>query len=151
MSYRLVALAALTACAAPRPAPVSGAVAGPDVIAAVKAAAAEFDAAQLHGDRATLARYLAADFVFIRGGGAVAGRDAFIAGFTDAKQKLEPFTVEHGVALPLAPSCVLIGGEATLRGTDDGTPFAEHIRYADIFQLRDGRWQVIYTQVTLVK
>ena len=46
---------------------------------------------------------------------------------------------------------VLVGGETTLRGTDDGRPFAEHIRYSDIFQLRDGRWQVVYTQVTMVK
>lgn len=122
-----------------------------DPIAAVRAAAAEFDQAQLRGDGATLDRFFARDFVFVRGAGVVADRAAFLAAFTDPKQKLEPFTVEHSVAIRLADTAVLIGGETTLRGTDDGQPFAEHIHYADIFQLRDGRWQVVYTQVTPVK
>jgi hypothetical protein len=122
-----------------------------DPVAAAKAAATEFDHAQLVGDRATLERYLASDFVFIRGSGVQADRTAFVAAFTDPDQKLEPFVVEHPIALRLADGAILIGGEATLRGTDKGTPFAEHIRYADIFQLRDARWQVVYTQVTMLR
>jgi hypothetical protein len=81
----------------------------------------------------------------------VSDRNAFIAAFTDPKTHLEPFVVEHPVAIRLAETAVIIGGEATLKGTDGGEPFSEHIRYADIFQLRDGRWQVVYTQVTMVK
>jgi ketosteroid isomerase-like protein len=122
-----------------------------DPIPAVKAAAAEFDQAQLHRDRKTIERYLASDFVFVRGAGVVSDRDAFIAAFTDPKTQLEPFAIEHPVAIKLADTAVIIGGEATLKGTDNGEPFSEHIRYADIFQLRDGRWQVVYTQVTMVK
>lgn len=156
MHHRLAVLAAaLTACAAPKhaasSAPPDAPAGDPELLIAVRAAAAAFDAAQLHADRATLDRYLASDFVFVRGAGAVTDRTAFIAGFTDPKQTLEPFTVEHGLALQLAPTCVLIGGETTLHGTDGGVPFAEHIRYADIFQLREARWQVVYTQVTVVK
>ena len=145
-----VALAApgLCACHPSAAGPVAPAA---DPIPVVKAAATEFDHAQLVRDRATIDRYLAADFVFVRGAGVVSDRNAFLAAFTDPKTHLEPFTIEHPVALRLADTCVLIGGEATLRGTDDGQPFAEHIRYADIFQLRDGRWQVVYTQVTMVK
>lgn len=140
---------ALCGCRPPVAPPVAPGASDP--IPAVKAAATEFDLAQLHGDRAMIDRYLAADFVFVRGAGVVADRNAFIAAFTDPKTHLEPFTIEHPVALRLADTAVLIGGEATLRGSDDGQPFAEHIRYADIFQLRDGRWQVVYTQVTMIK
>ena len=122
-----------------------------DPIPAVKVAAAEFDQAQLRGDRKTIERYLANDFVFVRGAGVVSDRNAFIAAFTDPKTKLEPFVIEHPVAIKLADTAVIIGGEATLKGTDNGEPFSDHIRYADIFQLRDGRWQVVYTQVTMVK
>jgi ketosteroid isomerase-like protein len=122
-----------------------------DPIPAVKAAAAEFDQAQLRGDKQMIERYLASDFVFVRGAGVVSDRNAFIAAFTDPKTHLEPFVVEHPVAIRLADTAVIIGGEATLKGTDNGEPFSEHIRYADIFQLRDGRWQVVYTQVTMVK
>jgi ketosteroid isomerase-like protein len=122
-----------------------------DPIPAVKVAAAEFDQAQLRGDRAAIERFLASDFVFVRGAGVVADRNAFIAAFTDPKQHLEPFVIEHPVAIRLADTAVIIGGEATLKGTDNGEPFSEHIRYSDVFQLRDGRWQVVYTQVTMVK
>src|ERR1043166_4090482 len=141
-------LASLGLCAChPSEAAGPAAPAAADPIPVVKAAATEFDPAQLVGDRATIDRYLAPDFVFVRGGGVVSDRNAFIAAFTDPKSHLEPFTVAHPVALRLADTCVLIGGEATWRGTDDGQPFAEHIRYADIFQLRGGQWQVGYTQV----
>src|ERR1043165_9754819 len=145
-----IAVLGVLACGAPAQ-PGAAAPTASDPIAQVKAAAAEFDRAQLDADRATIERYLASDFVFIRCSGKVADREAFIAAFTDPKQRLEPFTIEHPVAIQLAETSILIGGEATLRGTDDGQPFAEHIRYADIFQLRDGRWQVVYTQVTMVK
>jgi ketosteroid isomerase-like protein len=144
-----VAVLATAACAC-APAPVAPIPAG-DVVAAVKACAAEFDDAQLHGDRATIERYLAADFVFIRGAGVVADRTAFLAAFTDPAQHLEPFTIVNRRAIELADTAVLIGGEATIRGTDHGQPFSEHFHYADIFQRRDGRWQVVYTQVTPVK
>lgn len=143
---RAILALGLIGCA--HPAPAAPAV---DQIAEVKAAAAAFDHAQLVADRATIDRYLAADFVFVRGAGVVAGRDAFLAAFTDPDQKLEPFTVEHPVAIQLGDGAVLIGGETTLRGTDKGEPFAEHFRYADIFQRREGRWQVVYTQVTMIK
>jgi hypothetical protein len=146
-----VALFAIAACAgspsAVAPAPVSAG----DVVAQVQACAAEFDDAQLHGDRATLERYLAADFVFLRGAGVIADRNAFIAAFTDPAQHLEPFEIVNRRALRLADTAVLIGGSATIRGTDHGQPFTERFHYADIFQFRAGRWQVVYTQVTPVK
>jgi len=144
----LVVALGLAACHAPATAtsPASG-----DPIAAARAAAAAFDHAQLIGDRATMERYLASDFVFVRGAGVVSDRAGFLAAFTDPAIKLEPFTVEHPVAIRLADTAVIIGGETTLRGTEKGEPFAEHFRYADVFELRDGRWQVVYTQVTMIK
>jgi hypothetical protein len=125
--------------------------AAPDPIAAVKLAAAEFDRAQLRGDRATIERYLASDFVFVRGSGAVSDRNAFIAAFTNPKSRLEPFVIQHPIAIRLADTAVIIGGEVTLKGTENGEPFSEHIRFSDTFQWRDDRWQVVYTQVTMVK
>ena len=148
-SWISAALLATAACAG-SPSPVALTPAG-DVVAAVKVAAREFDDAQLHGDRQVLERYLASDFVFVRGAGIVTDRAAFIAAFTDPNQHLEPFVIDHRRAIKLADTAVLIGGEATISGTDHGEAFTEHFHYADIFQLRDGRWQVVYTQVTPVK
>jgi ketosteroid isomerase-like protein len=152
----MVALAAAmvsaAACHAPELADTAAAaVPHKDPIAAVKAAAAEFDRAQLRKDRATIDRYLASDFVFVRGAGVVSDRKAFLAAFTDPETTLEPFEIVNPVAIKLADTAVLIGGETTLRGTERGERFAEHFRYSDVFQLRDGRWQVVYTQVTMMK
>src|SRR5438105_7026114 len=106
---RWLGLLGLVACHSPSPA-APAAPAG-DPVAIVKAAAAEFDQAQLHGDRALLDRYLADDFVFVRGAGVVADRNAFLAAFTDPKQHLEPFTIEHPIAIRLADTAVIIGGD----------------------------------------
>lgn len=142
---RLCLVLALVGC---HSAPPRAASSSRDIVAEVKAAAAEFDTAQLRGDRAAMDRFLSADFIFIRGSGKVADRNAFIEAFTDPDQKLEPFQITNPLALRLGDDTVLIGGDGVITGTAGGKPFAEHLRYADIFQWRDGRWQVIYVQVT---
>jgi ketosteroid isomerase-like protein len=143
-------LALLIAGCAASPPPSAPAVAAAPDVATVRAAAATFDDAQLHGDAATIDRFLAADFVFVRGSGKVADRAAFLAAFTDPKQKLDPFTITNRVFVPLGDRSAIVGGEAVMTGTDDGKPFREHFRYADVFTWRDGRWQVVYTQVTML-
>jgi ketosteroid isomerase-like protein len=117
----------------------------------VDAASREFDAAQQTGNRAMLERYLAEDLVFIRGSGAVADRESFIAAFTDPKTRFDPFVIKNRVLIPLGDRAVIVAGEGTISGTSDGTRFAEHLRYADVFELRDGQWRVVYVQVTMLK
>jgi hypothetical protein len=114
----------------------------------VMAASDEFDAAQLHADRATLERYLASDMVFVRGSGKVTDRKEFIATFTSPGLKLDPFEVLDRRYIDLGKDAGIVAGEAILRGIEDGKAFVEHIRYADTFTRRNGRWQVVYVQVT---
>lgn len=116
--------------------------------AQVRAAADAFDLAQQTGDRAALDRLIAPDFLFVRGSGRVGGRQDFIDGFTGPGQKLEPLRIEDPLFLRVSPDVAIVGGEAWVKGTDNGKPFAEHFRYADTFARRDGRWVVIYVQVT---
>jgi hypothetical protein len=40
-----------------------------------------------------------------------------------------------------------MGGIATLRGTDGGQRYEVRLRFADVWAKREGRWQVVYTQV----
>jgi ketosteroid isomerase-like protein len=131
-------LAAPMAAVAQVPAPNA------DILAAAKA----FDDAQVHGDRAVLETMLAPDFLFVRGSGRVGGRQEFIAGFTDPTSKLEPYEIADRLFLRVSPDVAVVGGEAWVKGTERGKPFAEHFRYADTFARRDGRWVVVYTQVT---
>ena len=121
-----------------------------DLATEVKAAARAFDAAQLAHDRPTLERFLASDFVFVRGSGKLTGRDDFLATFADPTLELEPFEITKPVFVRLGPESALVGGETVMKGKEGGTPFAEHFRYADIFTWRDGRWQVVYAQVTML-
>lgn len=138
-------LLGLAACASsPKP------IATADLEAEIKAAATAFDAAQLAHDRPTLERYLASDLVFVRGSGKVATRDDFLATFADTTLELEPFVIEHPVFVRLGERSGLVGGETVMRGKEKGEPFAEHFRYADTFVWRDGRWQVVYIQVTML-
>jgi len=116
--------------------------------AEILAAAQAFDDAQLHGDRATLERMLAADYLLVHGSGRVGDRKDFIDGFTDPKSHLEPFQITDRLFLRPSPDTAIVGGEARVRGTDDGKPFSQHFRYSDVFARRNGQWVVVYTQVT---
>jgi ketosteroid isomerase-like protein len=116
--------------------------------AKVRAAAQAFDAAQTQGDAAALDHMLAPDFLFVRGSGRVGDRRDFIAGFTGAGQKLEPYTLVDPLFLRVTGDVAIVGGEARVKGTDGGKPFAEHFRYANTFVKREGRWIVVYTQIT---
>ena len=116
--------------------------------AEILAAAQAFDDAQLHGDRAVLERMLAADYLLVRGSGRVGDRKDFIDGFTDPKSHLEPFQITDRLFLRPSPDTAIVGGEARVRGADDGKPFSQHFRYSDVFARRNGQWVVVYTQVT---
>ncbi|HWI87523.1 MAG TPA: nuclear transport factor 2 family protein [Sphingomonas sp.] len=115
---------------------------------AVRAAAQAFDDAQLHGDRAVLERMLASDFLLVRGSGRIGGKSDFIAGFTDPKSHLEPFEISDRLFIRPSPDTAIVGGEAWVRGTENGKPFAQHFRYSDTFAKRNGQWVVVYAQVT---
>jgi ketosteroid isomerase-like protein len=115
----------------------------------VKAAADAFDHAQQVGDRATLERMLADDRVFIRMSGVLAGKAQFVETFTTTVA-LEPFEITNRTFVPLGAEAAIVGGEARMRGTRDGQPFAQHFRYSDVFLRHNGEWKVVHVQVTAV-
>jgi hypothetical protein len=135
--FALFAAAGAPALAAPLPA---------DLAAAAKA----WDAAQLTGDRAALERLLADDYRLVNGGGRVESKAQFIKDLTDPEVKEDPFVIEQPIEQLWANGAVL-GGVTNLTGTDHGTRFHARIRFADVWARRDGRWQLIYTQVSPLK
>ncbi|MDP3745925.1 MAG: nuclear transport factor 2 family protein [Phenylobacterium sp.] len=117
----------------------------------VRSAAKAFDQAQLTGDKAALERFLARDFIIVRGSGKPAGRDDFIAGWLTPGVTFEPLTILDPVFVALGPQAAIVGGRVELRGTENGKPFVERFHYSDVFAWRDGRWQVVFVQVTPTK
>jgi ketosteroid isomerase-like protein len=116
--------------------------------AQVRAAAHAFEEAQQRSDGAALERLLAPDFLFVRGSGRIGDRRDFIAGFTTPGAKIEPLVIRDPLFLRVSTDVAIVGGEAWIKGVENGKPFAQHFRYSDTFARRDGRWLVVYTQIT---
>lgn len=140
---RLAVALCLLAC----PAPVLAAPPADELRALARAA----DEAQIHGDRAALERLIADDFRIVGGAGQVYGKAGLIALFTDPAVTLEPYEVREPFLIPLGDDAALLGGLVTFRGLDHGKPYSQTFRYADTWLRRNGRWQVVYTQVTNAK
>ena len=111
------------------------------------AAVAGYDKAQIDSDRVRLERWLADDYLLVNSSGVTETKAQLIADYTAPGFDLEPYTVEQPVEKVWRNSAVM-GGIATLRGTDGGKRYEVRLRFADIWAKRNGRWQVIYTQVS---
>lgn len=117
-------------------------------IAALRAFADAFDAAQIAQDRAALDRMVADDLVFIDGSGKRYGKAFFIDGWTGADDDYDPVTLTDRVILPLGRDVGLASAEAILSGRSAGTPFRVRIRFTDIFRRHGNSWQATYIHVT---
>ena len=123
------------------------AAAASQVPADLAAAIHAYDKAQVEGSRVELDRWLAEDYTLVNSSGAVEDKAKLIADYTAPGFKIEPFTVEQPVEKVWRDGAVM-GGVATLKGVDGGKPFAVRLRFADVWAKRNGRWQVVYTQVS---
>jgi hypothetical protein len=121
----------------------SAAALPPDLAKAVT----EYDTAQVKGDRAELERLLADDYALLNSSGEIESKAQLIADYTAPGYRLEPFVVREPIEKVWTNGAVM-GGIATLTGTDDGKPFAATLRFSDIWAKRGGVWQVIYTHVS---
>jgi ketosteroid isomerase-like protein len=137
------AIAALVLLAAPTLA-LAGAL-PPDLAAAAHA----YDAAQVQGDRAALERLVADDYVLVNGAGVVQSKADLISGYVAPGFKLDPFVIEEPVEKVLGDTA-LLGGRVNMTGVDGGQRFALTARFVDTWAKRDGRWRVVYSQVTRV-
>jgi ketosteroid isomerase-like protein len=110
-------------------------------------AAHDYDQAQVRSDEAALSRLLADDYRLQNSAGAVEDKAQFIADQTADGYRLDPFTVEEPIEKVMG-DVALLGGVATLTGTDGGQPYRVRLRFVDVWQKRDGRWVVVFTQAT---
>ncbi|MBW8815139.1 MAG: nuclear transport factor 2 family protein [Caulobacterales bacterium] len=105
----------------------------------------DYDVAQVKSDKAALERLLAPDYQLANSSGKVETKDEFIADQLAPGYKLNPFTVEAPIERVMG-DVALMGGVADLSGTDGGKAFSVRLRFLDVWQKRDGRWQVVFTQ-----
>lgn len=126
----------------------SAAAIAADIPADLLKAVEDYDHAQVSADRAELHRLVADDYVLVNSGGKVQNKSELIADYLAPGYKIEPFKVLEPVENAWGDGAVM-GGLVHLKGTSEGKPFAVTLRFADIWAKRNGKWQVIYSHVSV--
>lgn len=109
-----------------------------------------FDDAQISGNAAALNRLLADDYALVNSHAEVENKRQMVGDYTAPGFRLEPYVVERPI-VRLWQGGAVIGGEVRLRGSSEGKPFDGRLRFADVWRLREGRWQVVFTEVTPIQ
>ena len=121
---------------------------GADIPSDLRKAVEDYDHAQVNADAAELRRLVADDYVLVNSSGKVQSKSELIADYLAPGYKIEPFTVLEPVEKVWGDGAVM-GGLVHLKGTSEGKPFLVTLRFADVWAKREGRWQVVYSQVTV--
>jgi hypothetical protein len=118
-----------------------------DIPADLAKAVADYDQAQIHGDGAALQRLLADDYTLVNSKGEVESKAGLIADYTAPDYHIDPYVVREPIEKVWNDGAVM-GGVVTLSGVSGGQKFSVSFHFADVWARRNGRWQVIYTEVT---
>jgi hypothetical protein len=100
------------------------------------------------GDRAELEKLVADNYVLVRASGKVTNKAGLIDLVCHPGSYTNPYTVESPFVRDLGTT-VILGGWVRISGTDNGKPFEQKARFADIWHKGAKGWQLTYTQVTL--
>jgi ketosteroid isomerase-like protein len=119
-----------------------------EIPADLRKAVEDYDHAQVKADGAELRRLVADDYVLVNSSGKVQNKSELIADYLAPGYKIEPFEVLEPVEKAWGDGAVM-GGLVHLKGTSEGKPFAVTLRFADIWAKRNGKWQVVYTHVSV--
>jgi hypothetical protein len=116
---------------------------------ALARAAQRYDWAQEgKGNRAELEKLVADDYALFRASGKVTDKAGLIELVCHPGSYTNPYTVETPFVRDLGDT-VILGGWVNLNGTDNGKPFQQKARFADIWHKGAKGWQLAFTQVTL--
>jgi hypothetical protein len=110
------------------------------------AAATAYDVAQFKSDRSELERLLADDYTLAGSSGNNETKAQSIADATSPDSKATYVAISQQVRKVWTDGAVL-GGIVDAKGVSHGKAFTVHARFVDVWAKRDGRWQVIFTQI----
>ena len=114
--------------------------------AELAAAATAYDLAQFKSDRAELERLLADDYTLIGPDGKSLTKAEDIAGALAPGSKTLSVAISQQVR-KVWPNGAVLGGIVDARKLDHDKALTMRARFVDIWARRNGRWQVIFTQV----
>jgi hypothetical protein len=114
------------------------------------AAATAYDVAQFKIDRPELERWLADDYVLAGANGKNETRAEAIADALSPVRR-NTYVAIGGQVRRVWPNGAVLAGMVDVRGIDHGKRFAARFRFADVWAKRNGRWQVVFTQVNIAR
>lgn len=110
------------------------------------AAATAYDLAQFKSDRSGLERLLAYDYTLAGSDGRNETKAEDIADAVAPEHKTTYVAISKQVR-KVWPSGAVLAGIVDAKGFDHGKAFVMRARFVDIWAKRNGRWQVIFTQI----
>ncbi len=110
------------------------------------AAATAYDLAQFKSDRSELERLLADDYTLAGSDGKNETKSEDIADAVAPERKTTYVAISKQVR-KVWPNGAVLGGVVDAKGLNGGKAFVMRARFVDIWAERNGRWQVIFTQI----
>jgi ketosteroid isomerase-like protein len=101
------------------------------------------------GDLETWKDIVAADWITIDPAGRVLDRPRVLQELATLKRKIDSMTIDD-VRVRRFGHVAIVTGRTTATGSCSGDVSRVVLRFTDVFVLRDGRWQVIASQGTIV-
>lgn len=109
-------------------------------------AATAYDVAQFKADRAELERLLADDYTLAGTSGKNRTKADLIAEQTAPENKTLSVDIYDQVK-KVWPNGAVLAGMVEAKGTNKGKAYTFKGRFVDVWAKRNGRWQVIFTQI----
>jgi hypothetical protein len=109
-------------------------------------AATAYDLAQFKSNRPELERLLADDYTLANSNGQNLTKAEYMAGAVAPGSKTTYVAITRQVR-KVWPDGAVLGGMVDAKGFNQGKAFTMRARFVDVWAKRDGRWQVIFTQV----
>ena len=101
-------------------------------------------------DAAALNQLLADTFVYVDYDGALMNKKQFLASTTNDEVQQEQINNE-GMTVQVYGDAAVVNGVYRDKGLERGKPFSRHGRFTDTWIFRNGAWQCVASQSTLMK
>ncbi len=109
--------------------------------------AAAWDEAIWRKNEPAIVANIGEGFRHVDGRGDASAKAQFVADLLDPALRLDPYTVQN-LEVRLLGDTALLTGETVMTGTYAEKPFRSRYRYVDVYHRRNGRWAVVYIQIT---
>jgi hypothetical protein len=101
-------------------------------------------------DAAALNQLLADTFVYVDYDGALMNKKQFLASTINGEVQNEQINNE-GMTIQIYGDAAVVNGAYRDKGLEKGKPFSRHGRFTDAWISRNGIWQCVASQSTLIK